>query len=70
MTVAYSDTFPVAGGCHCKQLALYCNLQYIWGLETYSVSAESHDLGFGRSLLLSRGRLRDFLECDLEVNQI
>ena len=23
VTVAYSDTFPVAGGCHCNRLALY-----------------------------------------------
>ena len=23
MTVAYSDTFPVAGGCHCNRLSLY-----------------------------------------------
>ena len=23
MTVAYSDTLPVAGGYHCKRLALY-----------------------------------------------
>ena len=23
MTVAYSDTFPAAGGCHCNRLALY-----------------------------------------------
>ena len=23
MTVAYSDTFPVAGGCHCNRLDLY-----------------------------------------------
>ena len=23
VTVAYSDTFPVAGGCHCNRLGLY-----------------------------------------------
>ena len=30
VTVAYSDTFPVAGGCHCKRLALYLFLPNIF----------------------------------------
>ena len=29
MTVAYSDTFPVAGGCHCNRLDLYNIFQEI-----------------------------------------